>query len=56
MVVAPYASMMALMVDFETAMANIKDLKDIGILGKYGLYEAIDYTPSGYCPTKITAL
>jgi hypothetical protein len=56
MVVAPYASMMALMVDFETAMANIKDLKDIGILGKYGLYEAIDYTPERILPTKITAL
>jgi cyclic beta-1,2-glucan synthetase len=52
MVVAPYASMMALMVDFETAMANIKDLKDIGILGKYGLYEAIDYTPERILPNQ----
>ncbi|MCK9479512.1 MAG: hypothetical protein M0R40_08460 [Firmicutes bacterium] len=52
MVVAPYASMMALMVDFDAAMANIKQFKDIGILGKYGLYEAIDYTPERILPNQ----
>ncbi len=50
MVVAPYASVMALMVDYEAAMANIRQLRDSGILGKYGLYEAIDYTPERTLP------
>ncbi|OQB16078.1 MAG: N,N'-diacetylchitobiose phosphorylase [Firmicutes bacterium ADurb.Bin193] len=50
MVVAPYASIMALMVDFDSAIENIRQLESIGILGKYGLYEAIDYTPERILP------
>ncbi|MGE4282671.1 MAG: glucoamylase family protein [Clostridia bacterium] len=45
MVVAPYATVMALMVDPAGAVLNIKELKNGGIEGLYGLYEAIDYTP-----------
>ncbi len=45
MVVAPYASIMALMLDGPSAIQNIKKLEDIGAEGPYGLYEAIDYTP-----------
>ncbi|NLB81501.1 MAG: hypothetical protein GX800_07825, partial [Clostridiaceae bacterium] len=52
MVVAPYASMMALMIDFDAAMSNINQFKNIGILGKYGLYEAIDYTPERILPNQ----
>jgi len=43
-VVAPYASMLALMVDAEAACINLQKLDSIGLLGKFGFYEAIDYT------------
>lgn len=44
-VVAPYATMLALPVDPSSAMENIKRLKKEGLEGPYGFYEAIDYTP-----------
>ncbi|MDD5259858.1 MAG: glucoamylase family protein [bacterium] len=46
LVVAPYASVMALMVEPEKAYENLEYLKDQGFGGEYGFYEAIDYTPS----------
>ncbi len=45
LVVAPYASMMALMVAPEAACANLQRLSQAGFGGRHGLYEAIDYTP-----------
>ncbi len=45
MVVAPYATIMALQVDPLGSIENIKKLKAEGLDGAYGLYEAIDYTP-----------
>ncbi len=44
LVVAPYATMMALMVMPEAACANLQRLSEEGFEGRYGLYEAIDYT------------
>lgn len=35
---------MALLIDFKSAVDNIKRLKSEGLEGKYGFYEAIDYT------------
>jgi hypothetical protein len=46
LVVAPYASMMALMVAPEEACENLERLAASGAAGRYGLYEAIDYTAS----------
>ncbi|MEO7008717.1 MAG: glucoamylase family protein, partial [Caldimonas sp.] len=46
LVVAPYASMMALMVAPEEACENLQRLAAAGAAGRYGLYEAIDYTAS----------
>jgi cyclic beta-1,2-glucan synthetase len=46
LVIAPYASAMALMVDAEDACKNLKKISDDGYEGKYGFYEAIDYSPS----------
>ncbi|MDB5764800.1 MAG: ndvB [Herminiimonas sp.] len=46
LVIAPYASMMALMVAPEQACANLQQLSVQGFEGRFGLYEAIDYTPS----------
>ncbi|MGH8077286.1 MAG: glucoamylase family protein, partial [Lysobacter sp.] len=44
LVVAPYASMMALMVAPEAACENLQRLSAAGFAGRFGLYEAIDYT------------
>ncbi|OIP32557.1 MAG: cyclic beta 1-2 glucan synthetase [Deltaproteobacteria bacterium CG2_30_66_27] len=46
LVVAPYASALALMVAPEEACRNLQRLGDNKSIGKYGFYEAIDYTPS----------
>ncbi len=46
LVIAPYASMMALMVAPEAACQNLQRLTTQGFGGHFGLYEAIDYTPS----------
>jgi cyclic beta-1,2-glucan synthetase len=46
LVVAPYATMMALMVDPKAAVLNLARLADEGLASTYGFYEAIDYTPS----------
>lgn len=46
LVIAPYASMMALMVEPEQACVNLQAIAALGFTGKYGNYEAIDYTAS----------
>ncbi|OPX93977.1 MAG: N,N'-diacetylchitobiose phosphorylase [Syntrophorhabdus sp. PtaB.Bin006] len=46
LVVAPYASALALMVAPEEACMNLETLTAHGFEGKYGFYEAIDYTPT----------
>ena len=46
LVIAPYASALALMVAPEEACMNLERLSAEGFEGKYGFYEAIDYTPS----------
>ncbi|MDH4566337.1 cyclic beta 1-2 glucan synthetase [Pseudomonas sp. BN414] len=44
MVVAPYASTLALLVAPEQACRNLQVLATQGLAGRYGLYEAIDFT------------
>ncbi|MBV9889689.1 MAG: cyclic beta 1-2 glucan synthetase, partial [Rhizobacter sp.] len=46
LVVAPYATMMALMVAPDAACSNLQRLATQGVFGRYGFYEAVDYTPS----------
>ncbi|MDB5802562.1 MAG: NdvB [Rhodocyclales bacterium] len=46
LVVAPYASVMALMVTPEDACSNLQGLATDGMLGTYGFYEAVDFTPA----------
>ncbi|MDD2464851.1 MAG: glucoamylase family protein [Desulfobulbus sp.] len=46
LVIAPYATALALMVDPEKACLNLERMADIGFMGRFGFYEAIDYTPS----------
>ncbi|MGI8783988.1 MAG: GH36-type glycosyl hydrolase domain-containing protein [Acidobacteriota bacterium] len=44
LVVAPYATALALAVDPAAAVENVRRLLREGLLGDFGLYEAIDYT------------
>lgn len=44
LVISPYSTVLALQRNFKIAIENIKKLIDIGMEGKYGFYEAIDYT------------
>ena len=46
LVIAPYASVLALMVAPEDACQNLEKLAAGGMQGRYGFYEAVDYTPS----------
>jgi cyclic beta-1,2-glucan synthetase len=46
LVVAPYATALALMVEPEAACRNLQRLAGDGLEGRYGFYEAVDYTPS----------
>ena len=50
-VIAPYATVMALMIAPEEACKNLKTLRHENAAGKFGFYEALDYTaarvPSG---------
>lgn len=46
LVIAPYASALALTVMPKEACRNLQALAANGFLGIYGFYEAIDYTPS----------
>ena len=45
LVVAPYASFLALCVHPKAAVKNLRALKKAGMWGKYGFYEALDMTP-----------
>ncbi|MFT3903476.1 MAG: glucoamylase family protein [Niabella sp.] len=46
LVIAPYATAMAMMVDPVAASDNLSVLDKKGFMGRYGFYEAIDYTAS----------
>ena len=45
-VVAPYATLMALPFAREPSIGNLERLARAGAVGRYGFYEAIDYTPA----------
>jgi cyclic beta-1,2-glucan synthetase len=45
-VVAPYATALAAMIDPGAAVRNFQRLAEAGASGAYGFYEALDYTPS----------
>ena len=46
LVIAPYATGLAVMVDPAAAVANYLHLVDLGAVGRYGFYESLDFTPS----------
>ncbi|HUH29918.1 MAG TPA: glucoamylase family protein, partial [Rhodanobacter sp.] len=45
-VIAPYATALALMVNPRAATRNLQRLTDTGVAGRFGMFEAIDYTPA----------
>ncbi|ROS20966.1 GH36-type glycosyl hydrolase domain-containing protein [Raoultella terrigena] len=46
MVIAPYATLLALTISPQKACENLLSLEKNGARGEYGFYEALDYTPS----------
>ena len=44
LVIAPYATALAAMIDPVAAMDNLRRLESLGALGDYGFYDALDYT------------
>jgi cellobiose phosphorylase len=52
LVIAPYATAMALMIAPLAACENLQRLAAEGRTGTYGFYEAVDYTPSRMPPDK----
>ena len=55
LVIAPYATVMALMVAPVAACENLQRLAREGREGAYGFYEAVDYTPSHLPPEETSA-
>lgn len=49
-VIAPYATVLALLVAPQAASANLERMRAAGFCGPYGFYEAIDFTPSRVGP------
>jgi cyclic beta-1,2-glucan synthetase len=47
LVVAPYATALAAMVDAPEAARNLRRLAKCGLEGEYGFFDAMDYTPRG---------
>lgn len=45
-VVSPYSSFLALTTDPEAAVQNLQRLEKMGVTGRFGFFEAVDYTPS----------
>ncbi|NTV65676.1 MAG: DUF3131 domain-containing protein, partial [Oscillochloris sp.] len=56
LVIAPYATILALPVRPAEALANLRALVAEHMSGSYGLYEAIDYTPSRLPPGQQRAI
>ncbi|NMC64307.1 MAG: hypothetical protein GYA55_14175, partial [SAR324 cluster bacterium] len=46
LVISPYSTCLALMIDPQAAVKNLRRLESGGALGPYGFFEAVDYTNS----------
>lgn len=60
LVIAPYASALALAIDPVSSQANLKRLDELGAGGRYGLWDAVDLTPEraegrpgGFAPVNV---
>jgi cyclic beta-1,2-glucan synthetase len=52
LVIAPYATAMAVMIEPHDALRNLRRLASEGAAGRYGFYEAIDYTRDRLPPNR----
>jgi cyclic beta-1,2-glucan synthetase len=50
LVVSPYSTFLSLGVDLPGSLQNLERMKGLGWLGKYGFYEAADFTPARVTP------
>lgn len=55
-VIAPYATGLAAMVDPQAARDNYRRLAEAGALGRYGFYEALDYTRARLAESETVAI
>ncbi|WP_354673946.1 GH36-type glycosyl hydrolase domain-containing protein [Cupriavidus alkaliphilus] len=55
-VIAPYATGLAAMVDPQAARCNYRRLAELGALGRYGFYEALDYTSARLAESETVAI
>lgn len=55
-VVAPYATLLAALIVPRVAIRNLEHLKREGALGRFGFYDAIDYTPERLAPDQKKAV
>ena len=55
-VVAPYATLLAVMVDPCVAYDNLEAMASLGFAGRYGFFEAADYTPGRVPPGQACAV
>ncbi len=46
LVITPYASMLALSMRTDAVLQNMTALQEYAMIGRYGFYEALDFTPS----------
>jgi cyclic beta-1,2-glucan synthetase len=47
LVISPYSTFLALSVDAQAAMENLRRMAEFDWLGRYGFYEAVDYSKAG---------
>ncbi len=52
LVIAPYAAFLALPFDPDQAVSNLRHMEEFGWTGRYGLFEAVDYSHSGAQPVR----
>ena len=50
LVISPYATFLGLLVDAPAAVKNLRDMKSRGWVGRYGFYDACDFTASRMKP------
>ena len=52
LVVSPYAVFLAAAIDPAGALKNLRQMEEFGWTGRYGFYEAVDYTGAGARPVR----
>lgn len=53
LVISPYSSYLAAGIDPLAALENLRRMKEFGWFGRYGFYEAIDYSHAGAEPVRM---